>query len=92
MPALLHLDSHGAVVALHVTGPTKREIELDELDVAAILSSLVPMASQIFLFFLFLFLFFSCQRNQIDKSAILHSKFATMTFVNCYVLWIGIPY
>jgi hypothetical protein len=40
----------------------------------------------------FFFFFFSCQRNQIDKSALLHSKFATMTLANCYALWIGIPY
>jgi hypothetical protein len=49
--------TRGAVVALHMTGPTK-ERELDGPGLVAILSSLVPMASQIFLFFLFLFLFF----------------------------------
>jgi hypothetical protein len=58
MLAWLHLASCGALVALHVTGPTKRERELDGPDVVAILSSLVPMASQIFLFFLFFFSFF----------------------------------
>jgi hypothetical protein len=90
MPAWLHLASRGVVVALHVTGPTKRERELNGPGVVAIFSSLVPITSQIVLFFLFLF--FSFQRNQIDKSALLHSKFATMTLVNCYALWIGIPY
>jgi hypothetical protein len=91
MLAWLHLASRGAVVLLHVTGRPK-ERELDGPDVVAILSSLVPMASRIFLFFLFFFSFFSCQKNQIDKSALLHSKFVMMTLVNCYALWIGIPY
>jgi hypothetical protein len=58
MLAWLHLASHGAVVALHVTRPTKRERELDGSGVVAILSSLVPMASQIFLFFSFFLSFF----------------------------------
>jgi hypothetical protein len=57
MPALLHLASHGVIVVLHVTGRPK-ERELDGSGVVAILSSLVPMAYQIFLFFLFLSFFF----------------------------------
>jgi hypothetical protein len=57
MPAWLHLALHGPIVALHVTGPTKREREWDRSGLIDILSSLVPMASQIFLFFLFLFFF-----------------------------------
>jgi hypothetical protein len=54
MLAWLHLASRDAVVALHVTGRPK-ERELDGLGVVAILSSLVLMASRIFLFFLFFF-------------------------------------
>jgi hypothetical protein len=77
MAAWLHLASRGAVVALHLTGLTKRESERDGLGLVAIFSSPVPMASQIFLFFLFLF--FSWERNQIDKFDLLHSKFITMT-------------
>jgi hypothetical protein len=59
----LHLASRGAVVALHVTGPTKRERELDGPGVVAILSSLGPMASQIFLFFLFFFFFLLSKKS-----------------------------
>jgi hypothetical protein len=58
MLAWLHLVSRGAVVALHMTGRPK-ERELDGPGVVAILSSLVPMASQIFLFFLIFLFFFS---------------------------------
>jgi hypothetical protein len=57
MLAWLYLASRGAVVALYVTGPTKRE-SADGPDIVAILSSLVPMTSQIFLFFFFFFYFF----------------------------------
>jgi hypothetical protein len=57
MLAWLHLASRGAVVTLHVTGRPK-ERELDGPGVVAILSSLVPMTSRIFLFFLFFFSFF----------------------------------
>jgi hypothetical protein len=56
MAAWLHLASHGAIVALHVTGLTKRE--RDGLGLLGILSSLVPMAYQIFLFLFLSFSFF----------------------------------
>jgi len=59
---------------------TDQKRELDGLELVAIISSLVSVVSQNFLFFHFLFFL------GIDKSALLHLKFATMALISCYAL------